>query len=401
MSTAIVVGAGIGGVTAAVALQRCGWQVTVLERASELGEVGAGISVWPSAVAVLEELGVKGVEKAAAISQPAGMRKADGRWVVKAADLGVEIPVMIHRAQLHELITDRVRPGHHGPDRLRPSPRSSRTKTGVTINDDLRADLVIAADGIRSVIRQALYPEYKGPQYSGYTAYRGIADVQLDDGGGETWGRGQRFGFARLIDGRIYWYATANQPAGQGGDHATVSQAFDDWHEPIPAMLAGTPPESVLQNDIYDLAVPLVPFVQGRVVLLGDAAHAMTPNLGRGACSAIEDAGALARHLAAGQIGYGARGVRRRSPAGDDQAGEAVTRRRPRRSDREPGGLRDPRRPVRPRRQTGGTAGPQVAGGGWNNRGVTTPPQLPRSLVPSTSTPARSGTCTNWSPASC
>ncbi len=117
------------------------------------------------------------------------------------------------------------------------------------------------------------------------------------NGGGETWGRGRRFGFARLIDGRIYWYATANQPAGQGGDHAAVVEAFGDWHEPIPAILAGTPPENVLQNDIYDLALPLVPFVQGRVVLLGDAAHAMTPNLGRGACSAIEDAGSLAKHL--------------------------------------------------------------------------------------------------------
>jgi 2-polyprenyl-6-methoxyphenol hydroxylase-like FAD-dependent oxidoreductase len=101
------------------------------------------------------------------------------------------------------------------------------------------------------------------------------------------------FGFARLIDGRIYWYATANRPAGQqGGD---VVSAYGDWHDPIPALLAKT--EKVLQNDIYYLPTPLSPFVQGRVVLLGDAAHAMTPNLGRGACSAIEDAGALGRHL--------------------------------------------------------------------------------------------------------
>jgi 2-polyprenyl-6-methoxyphenol hydroxylase-like FAD-dependent oxidoreductase len=294
MSTAIVVGAGIGGVTAAVALQRCGWQVTVLERAPELGEVGAGISVWPSAVAVLEELGVKGVEKAAVVSKPAGMRKPSGRWVLVAADLGVEIPVMIHRAQLHELITAEfgpavtVRTGYTVT-------KISQDDTGVTINDDLRADLVVAADGIRSVIRSTLYPGYGGPRYSGYTAYRGIADLEVDDGGGETWGPGKRFGFARLIDGRIYWYATANQPAGQGGDHAAVTEAFGDWHDPIPKLLAGT--GNVLHSDIYDLTVPLVPFVQGRVVLLGDAAHAMTPDLGRGACSAIEDAGALARQL--------------------------------------------------------------------------------------------------------
>ncbi len=290
MSTAIVVGAGIGGVTAAVALQRCGWQVTVLERAPELGEVGAGISVWPSAVAVLEAIGVKGVEKAAAVSKPAGMRTPDGRWVVAAADLGVEIPVMIHRAQLHDLITAEFGPAvtvRTGYDVT----TITQDDAGVTINDDLRGDLVVAADGIRSTIRTTLAPDHRGPQYSGYTAYRGIADVEIDDGGGETWGRGQRFGFARLIDGRIYWYATANQPAGQSGG----PKAFSDWHDPIPEILAGT--EAVLQNDIYDLALPLVPFAQGRVVLLGDAAHAMTPNLGRGACSAIEDAGALARHL--------------------------------------------------------------------------------------------------------
>ncbi|MET9275337.1 FAD-dependent monooxygenase [Kribbella sp. NPDC003557] len=290
MSTAIVVGAGIGGVTAAVALQRCGWQVTVLERAAELGEVGAGISVWPPAVAVLEELGVKGVAKASVQSKPAGMRRPDGRWVVTAPDLGVELPVMIHRAQLHDLIT-----AEFGPAVTVRTGYDVRSVTqdadGVTVDDDLRADLLVAADGIRSAVRTALYPQYAGPRYSGFTAYRGIADVDLDDGGGETWGRGQLFGFARLIDGRFYWYGTANQPAGATGEPAV----FGSWHDPIPRLIAGS--EKILQNDIYDLTLPLVPFARGRVALLGDAAHAMTPNLGRGACSAIEDAGALGRHL--------------------------------------------------------------------------------------------------------
>src|SRR3954453_15735293 len=105
MSTAIVVGAGIGGGAPGVGPQRPGGGVTVLERAPDLGEVGAAISVWPGAVAVLEELGVKGVEKASEPSKPAGMRKPNGRWVDGAADLGMELPVMIHRAKLHERIT--------------------------------------------------------------------------------------------------------------------------------------------------------------------------------------------------------------------------------------------------------------------------------------------------------
>ncbi|GAA1554792.1 FAD-dependent monooxygenase [Kribbella sancticallisti] len=296
-----MVGAGIGGVAAAVALEGCGWQVTVLERAAELGEVGAGISVWPSSVAVLEELGIEGVEKAAVPAGMAGMRRPDGRWVVEAAALGVEIPVMIHRAQLHELITDRFGPGVTVRTGITVT-GISQDAAGVTVtagDESLRAELVVAADGLRSVVRRALHPSHPGPRYSGYTAYRGIADVDLSDGGGETWGRGQRFGFAKLIDGRYYWYATANREAGLASDAGEVARRFGDWHDPIPALLAGTPPEYVLRNDIYDLPLPLVPFVSGRVVLLGDAAHAMTPNLGRGACSAIEDAGALARHLRA------------------------------------------------------------------------------------------------------
>ncbi|MEV6284108.1 FAD-dependent monooxygenase [Kribbella sp. NPDC051770] len=290
MKTAIVVGAGIGGVAAALGLERAGLRVTVLERAPELGEVGAGISVWPSAVKALEELGVEGVEKAAVESAPAGMRRPDGRWVLRAEALGVEVPVMIHRARLHELITERF--------------QGVSVRTGVTVDgfvdgavraggEEFRADLIVAADGLRSVVRRALYPAYDGPRYAGYAAYRGIADIEVDDGGGETWGRGRRFGFARLIDGRYYWYATENRAPGVVG--ADVWAGFGSWHDPIPKLLEAT--GEVLQNDIYDLRLPLVPFVQGNVVLLGDAAHAMTPNLGRGACTAIEDAAALPKHL--------------------------------------------------------------------------------------------------------
>jgi 2-polyprenyl-6-methoxyphenol hydroxylase-like FAD-dependent oxidoreductase len=223
------------------------------------------------------------------------MRKPDGQWVVGAADLGLELPVMIHRAQLHDLITAEfgpavtVRTGYEVT-------AVEQDADAVTVNGELRADLLVAADGIRSVVRGALYPQYDGPRYSGFTAYRGIADVDLDDGGGETWGRGQLFGFARLIDGRFYWYGTANQAVGRTSE-PTV---FESWHDPIPKLIAGS--EKILQNDIYDLTLPLVPFALGRVVLLGDAAHAMTPNLGRGACSAIEDAGALGRHLQAGEL---------------------------------------------------------------------------------------------------
>jgi len=298
MSTAVVVGAGIGGVTAAVALQQRGWQVTVLERSQQVGEVGAGVSIWPSAAAVLRQLGVADVGLGAAPTGPWGLRTDSGRWMVKGSPVGGPAPLMIHRATLHERITKQLGPGATVRTGFRvvgvEQDDSGATVSGV--DERLRADVVVAADGIRSTVRSVLYPQYPGPRYAGYTAYRGLAEVATPDGGGETWGSGQRFGFARLDDGRIYWYATVNQSEGKAGDLASVREAFATWHGPIPAILAAT--TTLLQTDIYDLALPLVPFADSRVVLLGDAAHAMTPNLGRGACSAIEDAGALGSHLA-------------------------------------------------------------------------------------------------------
>lgn len=305
MKNAVVVGAGIGGVAAALALEQSGWSVTVLERAPALGEVGAGISVWSPAVRVLEDFGVTDLGRSARVSAPMSLRQPGGRRLVQAGSIGMESPVMIHRAQLHDLITARltgvtVRTGVTVTG-VAPDPAGA-TVTGAD-GSEFRADLVVAADGIRSAVRSRLAPDHRGPRYSGYTAYRGISAAEIDDGGGETWGPVRRFGYAPLVDGRVYWYATANmpaeRPAGPQGDHGDVTAAFGDWHDPIPALLAGTPPEAVLHNDIHDLALPLVPFVHGRVVLLGDAAHAMTPNLGMGACAAIEDAGALARQLRA------------------------------------------------------------------------------------------------------
>lgn len=268
MRTAVVVGAGIGGVAAAVALQQVGWRVILLERASTIGEVGAGLSIWPSAVAELDRLGVRGLAQDAA---PAifGMRLADGRWVFQATNLGVKSPVMIHRAQLHDRITDQFGPNI--------TIRTAFTVTGVdpdatgaTVRGDgeeLRADLVVAADGISSTVRGVLHPRHKGPVYAGYTSYRGLADVETGYVGGETWGRGRRFGFARLIDGRVYWYATGNQPAHRRDELSDVRAAFGDWHSPIPDILAAT--THLLQHDVYDLALPLPPFAAGHVALLG------------------------------------------------------------------------------------------------------------------------------------
>lgn len=121
-------------------------------------------------------------------------------------------------------------------------------------------------------------------------------------------GAGERFGVTPLADGRYYLYATAVVPAGTrpADPRAELSRRFGSWHDPIPALLdrvGGFDPADVLQNDLYDLAAPLPRLHHGRIAWLGDAAHAMAPNLGQGGCQAIEDAVVLAHLLPAGDTG--------------------------------------------------------------------------------------------------
>jgi 2-polyprenyl-6-methoxyphenol hydroxylase-like FAD-dependent oxidoreductase len=160
------------------------------------------------------------------------------------------------------------------------------------------ADLVIGADGIDSRVRIALFPQHPTPAYAGYITWRGLVPADAAPaasrtvGVTETWGRGQRFGIVPLADGQVYWFATASLPA-RSHTRDTIrdlAARYHDWHDPIPALLEATPPEALLRHDIYHRATPLSHYHAGRVVLLGDAAHALTPDIGQGGCLALEDA---------------------------------------------------------------------------------------------------------------
>src|SRR5262249_38146230 len=166
--------------------------------------------------------------------------------------------------------------------------------------------VLLGADGLHSVVRRQLFGAAP-PRYAGFTAWRAV--VPAPDGlaipAGEYWGRGQEFGVIPLGGRRIYWFATHTLPERQQGDlHASSEQKqallrlFRGWYPAIPALIEATPDEAVLRNDIYDRP-PLAAWSRGRATLLGDAAHPMTPNLGQGACQALEDAVVLAASLAA------------------------------------------------------------------------------------------------------
>lgn len=274
---AIVVGGGIGGLAAAVSLRRVGWEVQVLERAAEFGEVGAGIGVMPNALRALEWMGV--ADEARELGTPrvsGGVKASDGRWLAHLPDVGQEKIIAMHRADLHGVL-------------LRALPSEILfNNVEVTGVEELDADLVVAADGINSRLRAELLPDAPGPVYAGATAWRGVAPGPHDLPITQTLGPGGEAGILPLGDGRVCWYVAKVAPRAAELDPVEL---FADWHDPIPSLLRTTP--EIIRHDIYEL--PLLPtFVSGRVALLGDAAHAMVPYLGQGACMALEDAVTLA-----------------------------------------------------------------------------------------------------------
>jgi 2-polyprenyl-6-methoxyphenol hydroxylase-like FAD-dependent oxidoreductase len=302
---AVVIGAGIGGLAAAAGLHAAGWAVTVCERAAELEPAGAGLALAPNGLRALDVLGAGDAVRAHAIAQEPGIRRSDGRWLMRSPGRAVatrfgDPVILLPRAVLADALLAQV-PGTAislAAEVTAVEPGRNGLAIVTTSAGNLDAELVIAADGIGSRVRPALFPGHPGLRYAGFTTWRLLTGpVRRPVPMAESWGHGTVFGLMPLADSRVYCYAAA--PAAPGTRHgdelAELARLFGAWHDPIPQLLAAAVPEQVLHHDVAELAQPLPAFHRGRTALLGDAAHPMTPNLGQGGCQALEDAAVITR----------------------------------------------------------------------------------------------------------
>jgi 2-polyprenyl-6-methoxyphenol hydroxylase-like FAD-dependent oxidoreductase len=302
--------------TAALALRRAGFEVAVFERTAELREIGAGLLLAANAHKALGELGL--AEAVASLGTPASaaeIRSWRGKVLasIPAAELEREVgapSAAVHRADLQALLVREVGEGilHLGAEVEGFERDESGVRVSLAGGGEERADILVGADGLRSKVRATLFGPEK-PRYAGYTSWRAVVEPKEEllpwGRGFESWGRGARFGCAHIGDGRIYWFATANAPEGAkdgppgspDAPRAKLLGLFADWHRPIRELIEATEEGAILRTDIYDREPLGDTWGEGAVTLLGDAAHPTTPNLGQGACQAVEDAVVLTRCL--------------------------------------------------------------------------------------------------------
>ncbi|MDG3005414.1 FAD-dependent monooxygenase [Paludisphaera mucosa] len=306
----MIVGAGIGGLSAHLAFAGVGFEVAHYERRSELGPAGAGIFIWPDGVKVLRTLGLG--ERLAAIGNRPDflvMRGPDGRPLSELPlkeiwDRSGAPGYVVSRTNLQDLLLDAV-----GPGRLQLGMRcigldQSDTEVIVHFDGGLEAigDLAVGADGIHSAVRSVVAPDVE-PSYAGIASWVGIVPndgVQPEDTVVEYLGEGKRFGLLPLSNNRVYFnFAAAwdrGRPRPATGWSGFLERLFAGWPPQVPAVLRRLEGREPIHLEICDLP-HLDRWSSVRVALLGDAAHATTPTVGQGACQALEDVDVLVRCL--------------------------------------------------------------------------------------------------------
>ncbi len=308
---AIVIGAGMGGLAAAIALKQVGYEVEIYDRVSQMRPVGAGISLWSNGVKVLNRLGL-GKEIAQIGGQMDRMQylTVTGELIsdISLAPLVAEVgqrPYPVARADLQQMLIHafpgKVQLGHQfiGLE------QDDRSVTALFENGhSTTGDVLVAADGVRSLTRKYVLGEQVEPQYGGYVNWNGLVPISEDLAPKDTWaiyvGEHKRVSMMPVAGDRFYFFLDMPMPkeaALEPGEiRADLLKFFTGWADPVQTLIQRLDPEKTNRVLIHDVG-PLTGMVRGRVALLGDSAHATCPDLGQGGCQALEDAFVLTHYL--------------------------------------------------------------------------------------------------------
>ncbi len=310
--TIAIIGGGIAGLTTAIAFQKAGYAPVVFEAAETLKPVGAGLGLAANAIKALAKLGIKDkvVEKGRILSSFTIKDEKDKTItytdsVKISRDYGLD-NFTIHRAALHEALLSEIPKAqlYTGKKCTDIIVQESNIQLLFKDGSSFNTDYLIAADGIHSPVRQKLVPA-SVPRFAGYTCWRAVIDnntLKIDNSY-EIWGSKGRFGAVPLADNKLYWFSTVNSTPNNARFKNFTLLNLKDWFKEYPveikAILSQTSEDALIWNDIIDLK-PIPQYAFGNILLLGDAAHATTPNMGQGACQAIEDAAVLYDELLKG-----------------------------------------------------------------------------------------------------
>ncbi|MBT2584361.1 FAD-dependent monooxygenase [Arthrobacter sp. ISL-95] len=281
-----IIGGGIAGLALAGILDPGRFDVTIHEQRPELPTVGTTLAMWPAAQQALSELGILGaVRSRGAMIKAGALRRPSGEPLLSMEGKGL---LGVSRPELLRLLDMAV-------------PRSVRREMGRVDHLPGAAGLTVGADGVNSIVRRNIRGRQSSAKPTPFLAVRGvIPGTPLPQDIGEYWGRGQIFGLAPA-GGGSNWYASFRSDL--GSERIEVAEALEvtrsryaNHSRAVQDVLATATPENSLAQRIW-ISPPLARYAQGNAVLVGDAAHAMTPNLGRGACEALIDAVTLGKLL--------------------------------------------------------------------------------------------------------
>jgi len=296
-----IIGGGIAGLTFARSFKSKEYEIHIFEKKDQFGEIGAAISVFPNALCVMDELGILNSILESSGQFKTVYLKTDKGTILSKSEPKSDYPVIcIHRAVLHSILLENIDAKLYQNYTLKDLSHLENGKINLTFStgENQVFDAVIGADGVHSVVRKYIIND-GDPIFRGYNIWRGVVKTNFEIGyASETFGKGQRVGIVPIKDGVYGWWATCNEAYMQDDKPETtkekLNRLFGKWHYPIPDLINNT--EHILKNSLIDRK-PKKGWTKGNVILIGDASHPTTPNLGQGGCMAIEGAYILAKSI--------------------------------------------------------------------------------------------------------